>query len=204
MPDLSTLLGLSGTVLIIATMVPQTWRTCGQGQTAGLPIGRPWVLVQISLAWLGYGLYGGGPFQIITNLCTALMGLAILVRLLPVTAPADRRNGWWVGSTAAVLGAVWWLGRTGGQEPVGLLAAAMSITICAPQLLSLLRHPHRDSTGVSRASSWLQLAGCASWCAYGLLRGELPVWLPNLVILPTVAWTLLLLRQAPARTLVRS
>ena len=204
MPDLSTLLGLSGTVLIIATMVPQTWRTCGRGQTAGLPIGRPWVLLQISLAWLGYGLSGGGPFQIVTNVCTALMGLAILIRLLPATAPADRRTGWWVGSTAALLVGLWWLGRTGGQEPVGLLAAALSITISAPQLLSLLRHPHLDSTGVSRASGWLQLAGCASWCAYGLLRGELAVWVPNLVILPTVAWTLLLLRQAPARILMRS
>ena len=204
MPDLSSLLGLSGTLLIIATTVPQTWRTCARGQTAGLPIGRPWVLVQISAAWLGYGLYGGGPFQIVTNVCTGLMGVAILLRLLPATPPAQRRNRWWVGSTAGVLLAIGWLGQTGGQEGVGLLAAAMSIIICGPQLLILLRHPHLDSTGVSRASCWLQLAGCASWCGYGLLRGEPPVWLPNLIILPTVAWTLVLLRQAPARTLVRS
>ena len=201
MSALSTVLGWCGTVLIIAMMAPQTWRTCVQGHTAGVPIGRPWVLLQISVAWLGYGLYGGGPFQVITNVSTASMAIAVLVRLLPATAAVDRRTPLWAGLTAAVLGGVLLLGQTGGLPAVGLLAAAMSILISAPQLLSLLRHPHLDSSGVSRMSCWLQVAGCLSWSGYGLLRGQPVVWLPNVIILPTVLWLLVLLRQPPAAPL---
>ena len=196
MPELVTVLGWTGTVLIIAMTAPQAWRTGVQGHTAGVPIGRPWVLLQISLAWLGYGLYGGGAFQIITNGCTSLMAVAILIRLLPATAAGDRRTPLWAGLTAALSVAVIGLGETGGLGAVGLLAAAIAILICAPQLLSLVRNPHLDSSGVSRLSCWLQLVACAVWCSYGVLRGEPAVWLPNLIIFPTVGWLLLLLRQS--------
>ena len=67
--------------------------------------------------------------------------------------------------------------------------------VYVPQLLAL--RTHGPAGGVSALSLWLQGAGAGCWLVYGLMRGEVVVWTPNLVLLGTTIWTLALLAEAP-------
>ncbi len=187
--SLEPLVGWVGTLLVLSMSLPQVWRTCIQGQVAGVPAARAWVAVSVATMWLGYGLYGGGIIQVVLNSGVIALNLALLTRLV---------RGVPTGGAALVLAALALtvaLGESGGKVAVGSVGAVIGAGVYLPQLLALRKHG--PAGGVSALSLWLQGAGAACWMVYGLLRSEVVVWSPNVVLIATTAWTLVLLSAAP-------
>ena len=184
-----------GTGFIIVLNLPQVWRTCVHGRTAGVPASRAWVAIAVAMSWLGYGLYREIAVQIVLNATAIALNAALLGRLTRTASP--RRTLTWLAVLAAIGLAIVGLHGLGGAVAVGAVGAATGAGLCVPQLLAVRRTSSTD--GVSRASLWLQAAGSGCWLTYGLLRSEAVVWLPNVAVLATTAWTLrLLLGPVPA------
>jgi uncharacterized protein with PQ loop repeat len=191
---LALALGWAATTCVIGLHLPQVWRTCVRGRTAGVPSARAWVAMAVSVVWLGYGLYGGGVVQVVLNGTTLVLNAALLVRLLPGRGvrPALAGVALVVLSVLAVVG----LGERSGLVAVGVLGAVAGTVIYLPQLLAL-RSAHAVD-GVSPVSLWLQLCSGSCWLGYGFLRHEAVVWTPNVVVLVTTVWSLAVLRRRTA------
>ena len=187
-------LGWAATACVIGLHLPQVWRTCVRGRTAGVPSARAWVAMAVSVVWLGYGLYGGGVVQVVLNGTTLVLNAALLTRLLPGRGrrPALAGVVLLVLSVLAVVG----LGERGGLVAVGVLGAVAGTVIYVPQLLALRRAHAVD--GVSPVSLWLQGCSGSCWLGYGLLRHEVVVWTPNVFVLVTTVWSLVVLRARTA------
>ncbi len=180
-------LGWTGTVCIITLNLPQVWRTCVHGRTAGVPASRAWVAIAVALVWLGYGLYGGGLVQVVLNGAVIFLNALLLTRLA--------RGDWGRTAGVVVVGlVVILLGGVGGREAVGLLGAVAGTGVCLPQMLALRAATRTD--GVSALSLWLQAVGAVCWLSYGLLRSETVVWVPNVFVLATTFCTLALLARS--------
>ncbi len=191
--SLEPLVGWVGTLLVLSMNLPQIWRTCVRGQVAGVPAARAWVAVSVATMWLGYGLYGGGIIQVALNSGVIVLNLALLSRLVRGEPTDARLRG--VLLVVAAVGLTLVLGESGGKVAVGTVGAVIGAGVYLPQLLAL--RTHGPSGGVSALSLWLQGAGAGCWLAYGLMRSEVEVWTPNVVLLGTTVWTLLLLAEAP-------
>lgn len=187
-------LGWSATACVIGLHLPQVWRTCVRGLTAGVPSARAWVSMAVSVVWLGYGLYGGGVVQVVLNSVTLVLNALLLTRLLPGRGVRPALGG------ASLLGlsvlAVVGLGERSGLVAVGVLGALAGTVIYLPQLLAL-RGAHAVD-GVSPVSLWLQGCSGACWLGYGLLRHEPVVWSPNVFVLVLTGWSLVVLRRRTA------
>jgi hypothetical protein len=70
-----------GTALIVTLNLPQVWRTCVHGRTAGVPASRAWVAIGVAMIWLGYGLYRSIAVQVVLNALVLAMNAALLTRL---------------------------------------------------------------------------------------------------------------------------
>lgn len=192
--SLALWLGWAATTCVIALHLPQVWRTCVRGRTAGVPSSRAWVAMAVSVMWLGYGLYGGGVVQVVLNGTTLVLNALLLARLLPGRGvrPALAGLGLVVASVLGVVG----LGEWRGLFAVGVLGAVAGTVIYVPQLLAVRTATAVD--GVSPVSLWLQGVSGSCWLGYGLLRDEVVVWTPNVFVLITTAWTLAVLRRRTA------
>ncbi len=192
--SLALWLGWAATTCVIGLHLPQVWRTCVRGRTAGVPSSRAWVAMAVSVMWLGYGLYGGGVVQIVLNGTTLVLNALLLARLLPGRGvrPALGGLALVVASVLAVVG----LGESSGLFAVGVLGAIAGTVIYVPQLLAVRTAVAVD--GVSPVSLWLQAASGSCWLGYGLLRHEVVVWTPNVFVLITTAWTLAVLHRRTA------
>jgi uncharacterized protein with PQ loop repeat len=165
--------------------LPQVWRTCIKGLSAGVPASRAWVAIAVAEVWLGYGLYRTIAVQVVLNAIVLLLNVALLTRL-----PRARSTAWMaglVGTAIAVVG----FHSLGGSLAVGTAGAVSGSLLCLPQLLAVRRTS--DIDGISRASLWLQVMGAGCWLTYGLLRLETVVWIPNIFVLTTTLATLALL-----------
>lgn len=182
-----------GTALIVTLNLPQVWRTCVQGLSAGVPASRAWVALAVAEVWLGYGLYRSIAVQVVLNAIVLLLNAALLVRL-----PRTRTRFWSCTLLASGLGVVA-LHAAGGAVAVGAAGALSGSLLCLPQLLAVRRTDAVD--GVSRASLWLQTAGALCWLTYGLLRLETVVWVPNVFVLATTIATLLTIGPEPREVL---
>ena len=78
------------------------------------------------------------------------------------------------------------------------LAVAGSLAIYLPQFAKVLRE--RDLDGVAPATWALACLSSISWGAYGLLIHKVPVYLPNVVLLPIAV--VILVRTTRARNAV--
>ncbi|HTL22858.1 MAG TPA: PQ-loop domain-containing transporter [Mycobacteriales bacterium] len=192
--SLALALGWAATTCVIGLHLPQVWRTCVRGLTAGVPSARAWVAMAVSVVWLGYGLYGGGVVQVVLNGTTLVLNAALLVRLLPGRGLRPALGGALLVllSVLAVVG----LGEGSGLVAVGVLGAVAGTVVYLPQLLALRRALAVD--GVSPVSLWLQGCSGSCWLGYGLLRHEAVVWSPNVFVLVTTAWSLAVLRRRTA------
>ncbi|MGE5505041.1 MAG: SemiSWEET family sugar transporter [Actinomycetota bacterium] len=77
-----------------------------------------------------------------------------------------------------------------GITVVGTLAALCSTTSFAPQAWKIIRLRHtRD---ISRAMYALSVTGFALWLAYGVLRGDWPLIVPNALCLAMSAFILVM------------
>lgn len=182
-----------GTALIVTLNLPQVWRTCVQGLSAGVPAARAWVAIAVAEVWLGYGLYSAIAVQVVLNATVLLLNAALLTRL-----PRTRTRFWGLAVLATGLG-VALLHAGGGTLAVGAAGALSGSLLCLPQLLAVRRTDAVD--GVSRASLWLQTAGALCWLTYGLLRLETVVWVPNVFVLATTVATLVTIGPAPREAL---
>lgn len=187
-------LGWTATACVIGMHLPQVWRTCVRGRTAGVPSARAWVAMAVSVVWLGYGLYGGGVVQVVLNGTTLVLNAALLTRLLPGRGVGPALGGvvLVVLSVLAVLG----LGERGGMVAVGVLGATSATVVYLPQLLALRRAHAVD--GVSPVSLWLQACSGSCWFGYGVLRHEAVVWSPNVFVLLITVLSLVALRRRTA------
>lgn len=183
-----------GTVLIVGLNLPQVWRTCVRGLTAGVPAARAWVAIAVAMVWLGYGLSAGIAVQVVLNAIVLVLNGALLVRLAPTASV--RTNLRWAALVVTTGAITIGLHRAGGSLAVGTAGAVAGSGLCLPQLMALRGAGAVD--GISLSSLWLQAAGGLCWLIYGLLRLETVVWVPNVFVLATTAATLaLLLRSTP-------
>lgn len=182
-----------GTALIVTLNLPQVWRTCIKGLSAGVPASRAWVAIAVAEVWLGYGLYRSIAVQVVLNAIVLLLNVALLNRL-----PRALSRAWVAGLVATAI-AVVGFHSLGGSLAVGTAGAVSGSLLCLPQLLAVRRTSNID--GVSRASLWLQAVGADCWLTYGLLRLETVVWIPNIFVLATTLATLAVLATTPRESL---
>ena len=206
----TALLGWFGAALSIALPWPQVWRSVARGRTKGLSATACWQGTAMPVGWITYGLLSGETVQVVTNAVTGLAGLAVLVTVL--VKESELRTGRKLlvsaagaaGVLSAAAGSAIAAGLTGigGARAAVFLGAVLAFTAilgAIPQPLALLRDRTQDLAGLSPLRWWLAAAACGSWCAYGLVTGQLAVWLSALVGLGSaliVCWVLLADRRS--------
>jgi uncharacterized protein with PQ loop repeat len=192
--EVAWILGWVGAVLAVGFNLPQAYRSCVRGLTAGLPPARLWLSLQNSTLWLLYGLAGAGAVQVFGNLVNSLIGISLLVVVYRVTPLARRKAPVWGALLVTVVSSGAVLAHFAGPAAVGAVAACATILPGLPQLVALLRDP--DVSGLSPVSTVLGLACNAAWFGHGVLAGEAAVWVPCLWQLGMGTTVLVLLTRA--------
>ncbi|MEU4219954.1 SemiSWEET transporter [Actinoplanes sp. NPDC026623] len=201
----TVVLGWLGAALSMALPWPQVWRSVAKGRTSGLCAVACWQGTAMPIGWITYGLLTGETVQVVTNTVTGLAGLSILVAVLIKQGELRTRRRLLTGAAgaagvlcAAAICAV--ATATTDFEPTRLSAflgsvLAVAATLAAvPQPLSLLRNRTQDLAGLSPLRWRLTAAACSCWCAYGLVSGQVAVWLSASVGLTAaliVCWVLM-------------
>jgi MtN3 and saliva related transmembrane protein len=81
---------------------------------------------------------------------------------------------------------------------IGIFAATASVTSFAPQAWRIIRT--RETEGLSVGMYALTVFGFACWSAFGMMKGEWTIIVPNILCLALSAFVLtMLLLPAPAR-----
>lgn len=73
-------------------------------------------------------------------------------------------------------------------DVIGYAAAALGTVAFLPQAIKTLRH--RATRDLSMPGLVLLLTNCSLWLAYGLMKGDLPLILANVVTVSALALTL--------------
>lgn len=179
------LLGYVGTTTSIALSVPQVWRTCVRGETAGVPLAVPWLRVTSSVGWLVYGVLGGGPIQIVCNTGIAVMSLALILRLMGVVSQGWLHSLGWMAIAGAWGTMVAETSHLWGLTVAGTLASALALLSNLPQLVALVRAAPGESAGVSLPSLWISVGCNTVWTLYWVENHH-----PLLITLSSVvSWT---------------
>lgn len=186
------LLPIALTSVTVGLMLPQMWRSCWRGQTAGLSTAAVWLSPVSCGAWLTYGVLMHDGVQMGINLACGLMHLAVLMAVLR-GQPGVRQRASLMRSLpipAAGLVAVMALvgaGACGWSSPastaglVGLAATAISMSSQLPQpwVLAQMVHSRRrcgvasaDVSGISLGRYRLALVSSALWITHGVLLGQ--------------------------------
>ncbi len=149
-------------------------------------------------AWFGYGVATRQPAVMISDV-GVVSGQLIVTYLLVRDGALGRKAG-----MAAVVGSVGIiaLAQVALLTTVLVLAAGIvGLSSAATQLFEVRREPHKLE-GLS-AGAYSLLAGvAASWLAYGMLRNDLVIILPNLVMLPMalyISFTAAMSHRGPER-----
>jgi len=131
-------------------------------------------------AWFGYGVATQQPVVMISDV-GVVSGQLIVTYLLVRDGALGRKAG-----MAAIVGSVAVIALAQVALLTTLLvsvAGIVGLSSAATQLLEVRREPHKLE-GLS-AGTYALLAGVAtSWLVYGLLRADLVIILPNMVMLP--------------------
>lgn len=77
-----------------------------------------------------------------------------------------------------------------GMTAVGILAAICSTTSFAPQAWRVLKT--RDTRAISKRMYVITVIGFALWTAYGIMGGQWPLIVPNLICLGLSAFILVM------------
>lgn len=80
---------------------------------------------------------------------------------------------------------------------VGYIAAALSVTAFAPQAWKIIKT--RDTSGLATPMWILEVCAFALWIAYGLLLGEWPIIIPN-VLCFVISLFILVMKLVPHHT----
>lgn len=80
---------------------------------------------------------------------------------------------------------------------VGYIAAALSVTAFAPQAWKIIKT--RDTSGLATPMWILEVCAFALWIAYGVLLGEWPIIIPN-VLCFVISLFILVMKLVPHRT----
>ena len=180
-PSLTAVLAVTSPLLTISRALPQVVRVVRAG-AKGVSAPTWMLLVVLAELWAIYGVVASVPAEVVTNVPTALLAFAIVVL---VARRRSRLRG--ALTTAALLtfavavfsGACIALHRDSLEADA---AVAGSLAIYLPQFAKVLRE--RDLDGVAPATWALACLSSVSWGAYGLLIHKVPVFLPNVVLLP--------------------
>jgi MtN3 and saliva related transmembrane protein len=73
---------------------------------------------------------------------------------------------------------------------VGYIAAALSVTAFAPQAWKVVKT--RDTSSLATPMWILEVSAFAMWIAYGLLLGEWPIIIPNILCFLIAAFILVM------------
>lgn len=198
---LAEVFGYAGAVLAVGLNAPQAWTSCRRGVVAGLSPAARWLAVVHSATWVAYGIAEDVPLQLATNVVCAGLHVAVLAALLLLVPDARHSR---VVVPSALLAAGWLaavaLCAVTGAASVGTLAAAAGTAAAVPQLWLLLRDPAQDTSGVSAATTLLNLLASTCWVVHGALLGSTAVVVPSAVAGAAAACTLVLLSPGTARS----
>lgn len=195
--DVVSLLALVATVLAVAVVLPQVWRTCRYGRTGGIALGHVWLAVVTSVAWVQFGLHTGAAGAAASSAVTGAVNAVLLVglaRALP--GVVSRQAALVVPAAGAWLAAHGLLLAAGEVATVGALTAAGSVVAALPQVVLMLRRPDLDLSGVSALSWQLGAVTHACWVGYWVLLGETLLVVPPGVGLAAAVTVLALLANA--------
>lgn len=196
-PSLTTVLAVTSPLLTISRALPQVVRVVRSG-AKGVSAPTWMLLVVLAELWAIYGVVASVPAEVVTNVPTALLALAVVV--LVARRRARLREALTTAALLTIAVAVF------GGACVALhhesleadVAVAGSLAIYLPQFAKVLRE--RDLGGVAPATWALACLSSISWGAYGLLIHKVPVYLPNVVLLPIAV--VILVRTTRARNAV--
>jgi uncharacterized protein with PQ loop repeat len=180
-PAVAELCGwLAGSIGVV-TGWPQVWRLWVGRRHEGLSLSSNVLGVLYGTAWL---LYGFARHSLVQE-CTCLLGLVVLIAILAghlhLTRPTLRQwlpllvAGWAGLAVMFVLGA----------RPLGLAAAAATITGIAPQVVLLAgarRAGRTEAAGVSRPRWVMSCAANVLWVTYGAFVHDPVIFFNSMVI----------------------
>ncbi len=177
----TAVLAVTSPALTISRALPQVVRVARSG-AQGVSAPTWMLLVVLAELWAIYGVFASVPAEVATNIPTALMALAVVV----LVARRRARMAAALASTAAlslgVAGFALVCALTHHEGVEADLAVLGSLSIYLPQFTKVLRE--RNLAGVAPVTWALACGSSISWGAYGLLIHKVPVYLPNVVILP--------------------
>lgn len=174
--------GLTSTVLSIAFIWPQVWRSLRHNTTQGIsPFGMVHGLFGGTL-WLSYGIG-----QSLAPVAIANVSLLIAQSLIILVA---RRNGHIprrIITGAYPILAMLLITLPSIPAPVlGAMAVVISGSAIIPQFLHVLRTENLE--GISLVSYGLTIVMCASWLSYGFVIPDLMISAQNFVAIPILTY----------------
>lgn len=147
--------------------------------------------------WISYGIVAHSAQVVVGSVVLLPMQLSVVSRLRPLDVAVLARSAALFALCCVAPSLV--LGWNAGVLGVGVVMVVTRM----PQLIELIREP--DATGVSSASWFLGVAGCALWAAYyaatsltAALVATAAAGLASLAIALLASW-----RHAGARPMVR-
>jgi len=175
-------LGITSPALTIALGAPQAARILRSG-AAGVSVATWIQALVLGELWAAYGFLAHVPAEVVTNIPSGVLALAIVVLVA-------RR----AGATAKVLGITLALSVAAAavvvssalfQVPalLSVVAVVGALGLYVPQLVKIFRH--QDFAGISLLSWAIAFVATCSWTAYGIVIHKLPVVVPNFVLLPS-------------------
>jgi uncharacterized protein with PQ loop repeat len=179
--------GAMGVVLSVAFAWPQALSARRADDVTGVSGPANVLLLLTATTWTLYSLAIGDLALIVAN--------GVCVGAAATTLEALHRRGHLDPAATGRLVAAWGFALTVviatsaaldlGAAPVGVLAAALGISMSVPQAWRALRG--HGVEGVSLTTYLLLMAVMATWLVYGLLVGDPVVWVPNVIGLVVVA-----------------
>jgi uncharacterized protein with PQ loop repeat len=178
--------GAIGVVLSIAFAWPQALAARRADDVSGVSSSASLLLLLTATTWTIYSLAVADVSLVVANLVTALAAAVTLEALVRRKHVAVAASILLVLAWALALAAVASLAGVldAGPAPVGILAAALGISMSVPQAWRAARG--HGVEGVALTTYFLLMGVMATWLAYGLLLGDPVIWFPNVLGLAVV------------------
>jgi uncharacterized protein with PQ loop repeat len=180
----STILAFAASLIFLARLVPQPWRTLRTGRVEGVSVLAAMNSCVADAAWLSYGLWAGLPAIWLVSIPAVILsgGTSFVLRRTVTRQDLLVAAGW---ALVVVVVAI-----IGPSALTPVLAGTVVVT-CGPTVFSA--YASRSPVGLTAWTWWLAVADASAWGAYGFLIGDAALELYGVVMGATavaVLWRL--------------
>lgn len=175
------LVGVLGVVLSIAFAWPQALEARRADDVTGISGPANMLLLLTATTWTIYSVAVADTSLTVANIVTIAAAAVTLEALLRQGHLPAVPSMLLMGSWAVALAAVMLATRTfdWGPAPIGMLGAALGISMSVPQAWRVSRGHGTD--GVALSTYVLLMGVMSTWLVYGLLQSDPVIWVPNVI-----------------------